>query len=46
MIYFVIALVLGFAGWQLFSFMKRAKKGACSGCSGCADNPYLSCAKK
>ncbi|WP_282201393.1 FeoB-associated Cys-rich membrane protein [Collibacillus ludicampi] len=37
MIYVVIVAVLGFAAWQLFSFVKRTKKGYCaSGCGSCA----------
>ncbi|MFC4076245.1 FeoB-associated Cys-rich membrane protein [Salinithrix halophila] len=39
MIYLVIAAVLGFAAWQLVSFVRRLKNSgsACSsgGCSGC-----------
>jgi hypothetical protein len=43
MIYVVIAVVLGFAAWQLFAFAKRAKKGHCAGgCSGCAVKGYCS----
>ncbi len=39
MIYVIIAVVLGFAGWQLFQFVKRARGGSCaSGCNGCGSD--------
>lgn len=39
MIYVVIAAVLGFAAWQLISFVKKARIGGCaSGCGGCGEN--------
>lgn len=36
MIYLVMAVVLGFATWQLIAFAKRARAGKCGGggCSG------------
>jgi hypothetical protein len=40
MIYVVIAAVLGFAGWQLYKFVRRINTGSCAsgGCSGCHSN--------
>ncbi|WP_019122614.1 FeoB-associated Cys-rich membrane protein [Brevibacillus massiliensis] len=46
MIYVVIAAVLGFALWQLVSFVKRTKAGSCaSGCSGCGSDGNCSIQK-
>lgn len=39
MIYLVIVAVLGFAAWQLISFVKKARRGSCaSGCGSCGQN--------
>ncbi|MBN2909175.1 hypothetical protein JQC72_06520 [Polycladomyces sp. WAk] len=37
MIYVVIAAVLGFAGWQLYKFVRRMNVGCCStsDCASC-----------
>lgn len=37
MIYAVIAAVLGFAGWQLYKFVRRINRGGCASgcCEGC-----------
>ncbi|MET3287497.1 FeoB-associated Cys-rich membrane protein [Brevibacillus fluminis] len=49
MIYLVMAVVLGFATWQLIAFAKRARAGKCGGggCSGCAAaDGNMICTKK
>jgi uncharacterized membrane protein len=39
MIYVIMAIVIGFAAWQLVAFFKRSKSGGCaSGCHGCSAN--------
>ncbi|BCJ88183.1 FeoB-associated Cys-rich membrane protein [Effusibacillus dendaii] len=41
MIYAVMAVVLGVAGWQIVNLVRRAKRGMCaSGCSGCGSNGH------
>jgi hypothetical protein len=39
MIYVVMAIVLGYAGWQLYKFFRKVNDGGCGGgCAGCGSN--------